>query len=124
MTPEKPKHPGGRPLKFKSAEEMQALGDKFFQDCDAKSDPYTITGLAIALGTSRESLCEYEAREEFVDTIKGLKARCQNYVEKRLFGNNPTGPIFWLKNYGWKDKQEVSHEVAGIEEILSRLQSK
>jgi len=36
-----------------------------------------------------------------------LKQRIENYAENRLFGNNPTGAIFALKNYGWKDKREV-----------------
>jgi hypothetical protein len=115
----KSKNPVGRPLKFKSAQEMQEIGDKYFAQRAAESLPFTITGLAIALGTTRESLCEYEERPGFVDTIKGLKARCQDFAETKLFGNNPTGSIFWLKNYGWKDKQEV--EISGNLGLADRL---
>lgn len=102
--------PAGRPLKFKSVEELQEKIDKFFMDCEAREEPYTITGLALALDTSRETLLEYEEREEFVDTIKRAKLRVHNFAEKRLYTGQPTGPIFALKNFGWSDKsqQEIS----------------
>ena len=65
--------------------------------------PYTITGLALALDTSRETLLEYEERPEFVDTIKKAKVKCENFAEQMLFSTTPTGSIFNLKNnYGWK----------------------
>jgi hypothetical protein len=79
--------------------------------------PYLITGLALALGTSRETLLQYEGevedREhppEFVDAIKKAKLKCQSYNEGRLHTNAPTGAIFSLKNnYGWQDQTEVKH---------------
>lgn len=74
----------------------------------SKQVPYTITGLALALGTTRETLLDYEARDQFSDTIKAAKLKCQNFTELSLYGTAPTGPIFSLKNnYGWKDKTEV-----------------
>jgi len=79
-----------------------------------KQIPYTITGLALALDTSRETLLEYEEREEFVDTIKKAKDRCHNYVENSLLTSNPTGAIFNLKNnYGWRDKTEQDLTTGG-----------
>ena len=107
-------HPGGRPLKFVDVETMQGLIDAYFLACDNDKEPYTITGLALALKTSRETLCNYEERDEFFDAIKEAKLRCQNYAEKKLFGNNAAGPIFALKNYGWSDKQTVEH-AGGVE---------
>lgn len=100
-------NPVGRPLKFQSVESLQKQIDAFFVECDAKGDPYTITGLALALDTTRQMLCEYEDRAEFQDTIKKAKARVENYAEKRLYAGQPTGPIFALKNFGWSDKQEL-----------------
>ena len=105
---------GGRPLKFPDVEALQAQIDDFFAECDAKEEPYTITRLALALNTSRETLCEYEEREQFVDTIKNAKLRCEGWIEKNmLMGKaNPTGSIFSLKNnYGWKDKTESDQTV-------------
>jgi hypothetical protein len=85
--------------------------------------PYTITGLAVALRTTRQTLLEYEGEvegraksdPEFADTIKRAKEMCHSYAEESLFiGKNPTGAIFNLKNnYGWRDKTEVEHKVPG-----------
>lgn len=126
--------PAGRPpFKFKSVEEMQEKIDAYFADCDphvvekqivknneviieramSQQKPYTITGLALALDTDRETLIRYGLKEEFGDAIKKAKMKCQNYAENYLFsGKNPIGPIFNLKNnYGWKD--EIENNVNG-----------
>jgi hypothetical protein len=74
--------------------------------------PYTVTGLALALNTSRETLINYESREEFFDTIKEAKDRVEHFLEQNLNTTSPTGTIFNLKNnYGWRDKSE--HELTG-----------
>ena len=78
--------------------------------CDEKEKPYTITGLCLYLDICRDTLIEYEKREEFIDTIKRAKNKVENYVEENsLMGKlNPTVSIFNLKNnFGWKDKQEI-----------------
>lgn len=103
----------GRPLKFQSVEELQEKANAYFSSCydsDGKIiRPITITGLALALDTSRETLMNYEAREEFFDTIKRAKLRVENYAEERLYGPHPTGAIFALKQFNWKDKHETEH---------------
>lgn len=109
--------PAGRPLKFESAQQIQNAGFLYFDECALNEQPLTITGLCMALGTFRDVLCDYESGKyddydpEFSNTVKMLKIHCENYAEKRLFGNNPTGAIFALKNYGWTDKQQ--QEVSG-----------
>ena len=112
----KEKHPGGRPLKFPDVEALEALIQAHFDECVSKTytdangvkhlEPLTITGLALALGTTRKTLLDYEEKGEFSYTIKQAKTVVENYAEKRLFGTSPTGAIFALKNYGWKDKTE------------------
>ena len=105
---------GGRPLKYNSVEDMQKDIDKYFAECDEKQKPYTVSGLAYALGTNRQTLINYEAKEEFFDTIKGAKARIELFNEEMLYNKDvsTTGVIFNLKNnYGWKDKQEIEAEV-------------
>jgi len=106
----------GRPLKFETKEildkAIQAYFDEvakdFFKDSNGvvHQAPLTITGLALALDTTRQTLMDYQERDEFTDTVKRAKTVVENYAEKRLFGNNATGAIFALKNYGWKDKFE------------------
>lgn len=100
--------PAGRPLKYKNIEELQQSIAAYFAKCDKEDLPYTVTGLAVALGTSRETLCEYQERPEYVDTIKGAKDKCEAQIElMALRGKyNPTFSIFSLKNnYGWEDKK-------------------
>lgn len=102
---------GGRPKKFGSVEELEALIDQYFSDCEAIDKPFTVTGLALALDTTRETLMDYQKDPVFSDAIKRAKTRVENYAEERLFTSSPTGPIFALKNFGWKDKPEpVDHD--------------
>lgn len=104
----------GRPLKFKSVEELQEKIDKYFADCDEQEKPYTVSGLAVALDTNRTTLINYEEKSEFFNTIKKAKAKIEAYNEEMLYNKNipTTGVIFNLKNnYGWKDKQEIEAEV-------------
>lgn len=105
------KMPRGRPKAYTEVEVMQQKIDKYFNDCDRKNEPYTVTGLCLALDICRDTLSEYMKKDEFSDTIKKAKLKVENYLEKRLINDNSTtGIIFNLKNnFGWKDKQEVEH---------------
>lgn len=74
--------------------------------------PFTVTGLANALDTNRETLLDYENKPEnadFSDTIKRAKEFIHQYAEEYLFeGKNQTGAIFNLKNnWGWVDRTET-----------------
>lgn len=102
----------GRPPKFESVEQLEALIESYFENCKQKNKPYTITGLALWLDTTRETLMDYQENkgDEFSDTIKRAKLKCENWVEEGALTNkiNPTSAIFNLKNnYGWKDKTET-----------------
>ena len=105
---------GGRPPKFKSANDFTAKANQYFVDATANSEPVTITGLCLALDTTRDLLADYAngtQGQEFSDAVKRAKMRVENFYEQRLSGNNPTGAIFALKNFGWSDK--VQNEVSG-----------
>lgn len=112
----------GRPRIIDSPEQMLEAGNAYFAECKANEAPILITGLALALGLSgREALSEYGRRAEFSATVKELKTVCENYAENKLFsGNNPTGAIFALKNYGWADKQDIDLSV-GVRRVVSDL---
>lgn len=108
----------GRPVKFANLDELQAKIDAYFDSCyetdesGAKKliEPLTITGLALALDTTRETLCNYAEKEEFSDTVRRAKLRVENFAEKQLFlAKSATGPIFALKNFGWADSQNLNH---------------
>jgi hypothetical protein len=111
----------GRPLKFKTPEELAKKIDEYFVMCDAQEKPYTITGLALALDTSRQTLVNYEDKDMFFDTIKRAKDRCENFIEEGMLTNklNTTACIFNAKNnYGWKDKTEQEHKVEMVTPLL------
>lgn len=104
----------GRPLKFQSVEDLQQKVDAYF--ASEPEDLWTITGLALALDTSRDTLIDYEStegREEFFDTIKKAKEMVHNAYERDLRRKGRSGDIFALKNFGWSDKQEIDHTTKG-----------
>lgn len=130
------KRPVGRPPTFTSPEEMEELIEKYFDECDGKivydikgnpmrnkdgkiirddKRPYTVTGLALALGfCTRQALLNYQGKEEFVDTITRAKARVERYAEERLYDNNgANGAKFSLANNfkGWTEKQQIEADV-------------
>lgn len=112
MSDEQP-NPVGRPVKFNSVEEMQAQIDAYFTECDEKEKPYTITGLALALDTTRKTLIHYEDKDEYFHTVKKAKTRVENFAEERLFSGAAAGPIFALKNFDWTDKVESDTTLRG-----------
>jgi hypothetical protein len=126
MTEEKKKHKNGRPRKYKTASEVEYKIDKYFAECDEENRPYTVTGLALALGMSRQDLLNYSERTDdegksFFDTIKKAKNKIESRIEEGLLSGryNSTGAIFNLKNnYGWKDKQEVEQS-GGLDNTIT-----
>jgi len=98
----------GRPPTWADADAFDKAVQVYFATCEiSKSNP-TWTGLAIHLGfESRQSLQDYKEKPEFSYSIKKALARIEENYEQGLFSRNPAGPIFALKNFGWKDKQEI-----------------
>lgn len=120
------KHAGGRPLIFKTPEELQEVIDEYFDYCDNKTkemhseklgdmivpdpEPYAMSGLAYRLGVDRKTLTEYSHRDEFFPTIKKARSRIEADVERRMNGKDTFTPglIFNAKNnFDWHDKTEV-----------------
>lgn len=126
----------GRPLMYKTKEEIQEKIDEYFESCKGRvvqddagvmaldkygrpvvidEKPLTITGLALALGfNSRQALLNYQGREEFNDTITRAKARIEQYAEERLFDKDgANGAKFSLANNfeGWREKREIEADV-------------
>jgi len=110
------KNKGGRPVKFNNPEEITKAAEAYFKRCKDEEEPITVTGLAIALDTTRETLNQYGKKQEFSDAIKKAKLRVEHYAEIRLFGPNPAGAIFALKNFGWSDRATPEEKDLEIEE--------
>lgn len=100
----------GRPLKFKTPTELQAKIDAYFKACEKNGKPSTISGLAYALGTNRQTLINYQDREEFFDAVTRAKERIEAFVEESLWMPKiATGVMFNLKNnFAWTDRHELT----------------
>lgn len=78
--------------------------------------PWTIGGLAVFLGTTRQTLLNYEQEypkhKPFFDTIRAAKSEIQAYAEESLWEPKiASGVIFNLvNNYGWKTKSDEEIE--------------
>lgn len=136
----------GRPLKFQTVKELQEAIDDYFaslyepafdmwgnpiknketgEQRMRKTQVATITGLAVALDTTRDLLLDYENGKhdgkdetltmeqvaenqqitDFSDTIKKAKLKIYADTEQQLYQGKSVGAIFSLKNnYGWVDK--------------------
>ncbi|MFA6445726.1 MAG: terminase small subunit [Candidatus Paceibacterota bacterium] len=127
------KRPVGRPLKFQSVEELEKKIDEYFETTGWKTkevydkkkqevvtvpyyEPATITGMAVFLDTSRETISDYREKPEYADAIKKAKDKCEYSIEYGALTNNlnPAMAIFSAKNnYGWSDKTEIDHTSKG-----------
>ena len=135
----------GRPAKYKTVEELEKAIEEYFMtkvpevrknaDGEVMVDnkgmpiieinPPTITGLALHLGfCSRQSMYDYEERnDEFSYTIKKARLMCENFAEKMMLsGYSPAGYIFALKNYGWRDRQEIDTKLKGSININVKIE--
>jgi len=136
-----PKHAGGRPLIFKSVEELSKKIDEYFDYCDNRlvqgydnktneqfayisPEPYTMSGLAYYLGIDRKTLINYCDKNEFFHTVKKARDRVEMDIDRRLNDKREFTPglIFNLKNnFDWKDKTEVDNNIRIPKPILDDL---
>lgn len=100
----------GRPRRYETREDLMKVIQEYFDNTPILD--LTGTGLALAVG-SKQLLQDYEARPEFSDIIKEAKLIIENSYEHSLKKNGRAGDIFALKNYGWKDKQEIDMHHSG-----------
>ena len=117
---------------YKNEGEIKKLADRYFSECDGEyyfdeeglplrtqrgeaiykvqPKPYTVTGLALALGfTKRQSLLDYPKDGEFANIIAWAKSRVEEYTEVKLIESGSAGAKFSLANNfkNWREKQDV-----------------
>jgi hypothetical protein len=128
----------GAPRRYETAEALQAAIDQFFNQCDSRlktfvdkdgnettalvPSPYTISGLALAIGLDRARLIEYGNNDEFYNVVKAARQRCEADIERRLLeSSNQAGAIFWLKNNAqWRDQTEQTVTSKGEQTVIYR----
>ena len=103
---------GGRPYMYSPRE----IGDRmvmYFRNCVEYDKPFTITGLCMKIGISREWFLKLEkcSNNQFADTIKRGKLLMEFYWEMQAhLMPNPAWAIFMLKNFGWSDKSVIENK--------------
>ncbi len=116
----------GRPRHYNSAEEFNEAVDSYIAQCMSDELPITWTGLALGLGfAGRSCIDEYAKYDGFSYPVKRAKTLVEHAYELRLNGDKPTAAIFALKNFGWKDRQDVdTNPVEALAESLAKLADK
>ena len=102
----------GRPRKYESAEELEAKINEYFDG--REYNEITITGLCLFLGINKDTFYEYAKVPEYKYIIDVARLKVENSYEIALRKDGGTENIFALKNFGWKDKQELDTADSGL----------
>lgn len=113
-------------LKYKTEEELSKGIEAYFEDCQKREKPYTMTGLAVWLGIDRITLIRYGKKDKYATLIKKAKDRVEQQIEENYLDGtfNTTAAIFNLKaNYKWDDGNKVEinvnkPKVEKVEEVV------
>jgi hypothetical protein len=105
----------GRPLRFKTSEELDFMVDMYVDEQKADNRPLSIPGLCLYLGFSdKSSFYDYEKREVFSHSIKRARTIIEVTVVDSIMLGGGAGPIFMAKNMGYTDKHTVSFDPINI----------
>lgn len=142
------KNKGGRPMLYDNVEDLQKDIQAYFDSCwqykfnkDGEvvvdeygnpiwmqTIPYTMSGLALAIGMDRRTLLNYEKRDEFFPTINEARKIVERYAETRLYDKDGVnGAKFNLQNNfkDWEDKRKIDGNMSlNYEETLKKMADK
>ncbi len=103
---------------WKSVRQLENRVQDYFSLCDEENKPYTLAGICVHLGISREKAkkylaCEYDTENaRFSEVLRLAFLKVEAYAEENLFSaKSATGTIFSLRNnFGWIDKREQAED--------------
>ena len=81
----------------------------------------SVTGLALALDTSRQSLSNWEKDRELGPIVTMAKTRIEHAYELIGVERGRAFDIFRLKNMGWKDRYETDTHLSADTDFLTAL---
>ena len=93
--------------------------DEYF--ATTPQEQQSVTGLALALNTNRQSLCNWERDEELGPIVTMAKARVEHVYELEGVKHGRAFDIFRLKNMGWRDRYENDTHLSGDTDFLTAL---
>jgi hypothetical protein len=107
--------------KYEDAGELKEKIEEYFNTVNIKDQ--CGAGLCLFLGICRKTYYNYlkgSNGEEIAEAIEWAQTRLENkYALDLNWKPNPTGPIFALKQLGWRDSQEVEAKVSGFEIVTN-----
>lgn len=110
-------HPGGRPPKFETPEDLEARVEEYkaaFKPGGMfEGDIPDVEHFCEFVDSYRDLLSAYESKKEYSDTIKRLKNFMYNRKKQLAMTNklNATVYIFDAKNnHGYKDQSEIKSD--------------
>ena len=108
---------------FNSAEEFMDKVEEYFDNTDVKFQ--TRAGLCQYLSITVGTFYNYKngsQGEDMKEVAEWACTRLENKYELDLnLRPNPTGPIFALKQYGWRDNQDVEVKGTGSISIVTNI---
>jgi hypothetical protein len=84
--------------------------------------PFTISGLCIHLGITRQKFTALCRKEEYKEICELVRLIAENYLEENMLNGkiNPIATIFTLKNnFGWKEQQANEEQKDIVVNIVS-----
>lgn len=107
---------------YETAEDLMKKVEEYFDKTPVQDQ--TRAGLCVFLGITRSTFHNWykgvTRGDDFRDVCEWANTRLENKYELDLnHKNNPTGPIFALKQYGWKDSQEIEAKATGFEIVCN-----
>lgn len=113
---------------FETPEEIALYAEVYFAAQIAAQKPFTLPGLARALGFARrDTLRDYrtdDSKKQFHDAMSAVCMRVEEWTAEMLYDKrvNVSGPIFALKNQGWQDEKDKRNNVTvKIEGVAAAL---
>jgi len=107
--------------KYEDAGELMDKIEEYFNTTEPKNQ--TCAGLCIYLGICMSTYKNYKNGTngpEIQEAILWAQTRLENKYNLDLnWKPNPTGPIFALKQLGWRDNQEVEMKAQGFEIVCN-----
>ena len=98
----------GQKPTFNHPEQMAIALEEYFNN--TKPEEWTISGIALSVGLTYAGLTVYDKKnKEYYELLERAKLLVHNSYELGLRKNGKAGDIFALKNFGWKDKQEIEN---------------
>lgn len=131
----------GRSLKYENPKDLEKAINKYFEECDKGKEhqvvtprgqvvtkveptPYTVEGLGLAVGLTRDTLIKYGKREPFADIIARAKQKIyRSWAEGGVSGryNAKIVALCLAANAGYVTKNVDEHRFPVLEEGIKEL---